>query len=177
MITVDQFRQRVTALWDSQKRMAAARKWKSGRRAGQVKTPAAIIQFTKRDLEKWLWEDIGLSAALCPYCQGPMDILSLTLDHVVPRSLGGQFRLDNMQPICVDCNHRKGDMTHEGFTSLIDFARSILTPYDQGILLKRLADANAGSASRFFRDKKNQQPQPANLPLPKPAQQAELDWF
>lgn len=161
MLDVEIFKDRVTALWESQKRMAAPRKWKSGKRAGVVRKPASVILFTKQDLERWLWRTVGLNAIRCPYCNAPIDILALTLDHIEPRSIGGQFALDNMQPICHDCQERKGNLTHEAYANLMRFASSELSAYDQGILLARLKAAHHGAGQRFHRDNKPKQQPPA----------------
>lgn len=37
------------------------------------------------------------------------DLYPLTVDHIIPRSLGGSEELDNLQPMCADCNFKKGD--------------------------------------------------------------------
>lgn len=42
----------------------------------------------------------------CQYC-GRND-LELTLDHVIPRRLGGKHSWDNLVTACKVCNHRKG---------------------------------------------------------------------
>lgn len=41
----------------------------------------------------------------CAYCGGRAE----TIDHVVPRSRGGQHRWDNCVACCARCNHRKAD--------------------------------------------------------------------
>ena len=161
MIDMDQFKKRVAALFGSQKGMASAKKWKSGKRAGTIRRPAATMQFTSNQLGKWLWDRVGFNAVPCPYCGVPIDILSLTIDHVVPRSAGGEFSLGNMQIMCPDCNARKGNLTQKGFVDLLTFARSALSGYDQDVLLKRLKEANSGSANRFFRDKGKPDKKPA----------------
>ena len=33
----------------------------------------------------------------------------MTKDHIIPRSLGGKNTLDNYQPMCVNCNVKKGN--------------------------------------------------------------------
>ncbi len=45
----------------------------------------------------------------CQYCgtnRGPM-----TVDHIVPRTMGGSDTWDNLVCACVKCNNRKGDQT------------------------------------------------------------------
>lgn len=45
----------------------------------------------------------------CAYCNGvPIDDGSLTLDHVKPRSGGGQDLTSNLVPACARCNADKG---------------------------------------------------------------------
>lgn len=46
----------------------------------------------------------------CQYCGSPHD---LTLDHVMPRSRGGQHTWDNVVTACRECNQRKGNRTPE----------------------------------------------------------------
>lgn len=43
----------------------------------------------------------------------------MTVDHVQPRSLGGSDRIDNLQPMCCVCNHRKGNIIEEADKPLI----------------------------------------------------------
>lgn len=42
----------------------------------------------------------------CQYCNRQMS--DLTIDHVIPRSRGGQHVWDNVVSACRQCNHRKG---------------------------------------------------------------------
>ena len=44
----------------------------------------------------------------CQYCGGKFPTSELSLDHVVPRSRGGQMTWNNVVCCCVDCNARKG---------------------------------------------------------------------
>lgn len=45
----------------------------------------------------------------CAYCgQPPIDNKSLTIDHVKPRTRGGEDRTSNCIPACRECNHNKG---------------------------------------------------------------------
>ncbi len=45
----------------------------------------------------------------CQYC-GRGDV-TLTVDHVIPKSKGGNDSWENLVAACVSCNNRKGDRT------------------------------------------------------------------
>src|ERR1017187_5117265 len=45
----------------------------------------------------------------CQYCAEVMPSSDLTLDHVIPRSRGGNSTWENLVACCPDCNHRKGN--------------------------------------------------------------------
>jgi len=45
----------------------------------------------------------------CQYCGAQPGRGDLTLDHVVPRSLGGETRWENVVTACRVCNQRKGN--------------------------------------------------------------------
>jgi 5-methylcytosine-specific restriction endonuclease McrA len=47
----------------------------------------------------------------CQYCGRQTS--ELTIDHVIPRRLGGETRWDNVVSACPRCNHLKGGMTPE----------------------------------------------------------------
>ena len=49
----------------------------------------------------------------CQYCGKHFPLSELTLDHVVPRTLGGVSSWDNLVCACVKCNSRKGGRTPE----------------------------------------------------------------
>ena len=44
----------------------------------------------------------------CAYCAEPLCLERATLDHVVPRRLGGDTSADNVVVACYDCNVLKG---------------------------------------------------------------------
>ena len=51
----------------------------------------------------------------CVYCKGTDN---LTVDHIIPLSVGGNNTFANLQIACLSCNVRKSDKTHEEFLIL-----------------------------------------------------------
>lgn len=49
----------------------------------------------------------------CQYCGCQPGRVNLTIDHVVPRSQGGQTTWDNVVTACRECNRKKGGRTPE----------------------------------------------------------------
>lgn len=47
----------------------------------------------------------------CQYCGSPFLPKELTLDHVIPRSRGGESSWENLVACCHRCNNRKGSRT------------------------------------------------------------------
>lgn len=47
----------------------------------------------------------------CQYCMGEFHFNDLTLDHVIPRSMGGRTTWSNIVTCCKDCNWKKADKT------------------------------------------------------------------
>lgn len=47
----------------------------------------------------------------CQYCGERLPKSKLTIDHVTPRSRGGETRWENIVAACGPCNRRKGDRT------------------------------------------------------------------
>ncbi len=49
----------------------------------------------------------------CQYCEQTLPSAELTLDHVVPRSRGGESAWENLVTCCHRCNNRKGSRLPE----------------------------------------------------------------
>ena len=78
-----------------------------------AKTPSRAMIY-KRDNNK------------CQYCGATR---SLTIDHVIPRSKGGQDTWDNLVVACASCNVKKGDKLLE--QTNMKLARKPFTPYNK----------------------------------------------
>tara|TARA_Y100000034_G_scaffold34222_1_gene41947 strand:- start:16919 stop:17467 length:549 start_codon:yes stop_codon:yes gene_type:complete len=78
-----------------------------------IKFPAVIVrdEYLKRERlanlnSTSLWyRDMGK----CAYCKEKISKEKMTIDHVLPRSKGGQHRWDNVVTSCGPCNYAKGD--------------------------------------------------------------------
>jgi len=69
-----------------------------------IKRPRPQVKLTKREI-------LRRDDYTCQYCgrRAPY----LTIDHVVPRRLGGEHSWYNLVAACPACNHRKGGRTIE----------------------------------------------------------------
>lgn len=66
--------------------------------------------LTRREAkQQWRQSIKDAWANRCAYCGNPpIDDASLTIDHVRPKSKGGEDRTSNVIPACKCCNNRKG---------------------------------------------------------------------
>lgn len=161
MITTKDFNDRCDRLFDNMRNRFKARYWKSGKRKGMMKSPGRELPFDRYAIREFMNLQVGFLAIPCPYCGRAMDILSLTLDHIVPVSRGGSLGFDNLEPACDSCNRQKGELTKEEFVALRQFIRS-LAPAAQSDIQKRLK-----GSGRFFPKYEKKDPNavtPARLP-------------
>jgi hypothetical protein len=127
MIFLEQFDAKVKDLWASLLSRVRVKKFKSGKRAGMVRVPAQALPFNRDELAAMLMKFCGLGPAQCPYCNVPIDILSLTLDHKIPLALGGSHGLDNLMPCCQRCNKLKEKLLPHDFMYLMKFLETCST--------------------------------------------------
>jgi len=69
-----------------------------------IKRPRQHVRLNKR-------ESFRRDNHTCQYCGRRGS--NLTLDHVIPRRLGGKYSWENLVTACAACNHRKGGRTVE----------------------------------------------------------------
>ena len=69
-----------------------------------VRRPRPRVKLTKREI-------LRRDDYTCQYCGYRASYL--TIDHVIPRRLGGQHEWENLVAACPSCNHRKGGRTVE----------------------------------------------------------------
>lgn len=62
----------------------------------------------KEKLKNWAYKKYR---GRCAYCSKPLKKLDATLDHIVPKFLGGTNHRDNIALACSTCNGRKGHLT------------------------------------------------------------------
>lgn len=51
----------------------------------------------------------------CNGCAVPITIYPNSIDHVIPKCLGGMTKKENLQILCLPCNKAKGQMTMKDF--------------------------------------------------------------
>lgn len=69
-----------------------------------IKRPRPVVKLTKAEVFR-------RDNFTCQYCGTSTN--HLTIDHVIPRHLGGTHTWDNLVAACPKCNHKKGGRTIE----------------------------------------------------------------
>lgn len=72
---------------------------------------ARYIRFRRKEIPLTKRNILKRDGYRCQYCgttQGPM-----TVDHVIPKRLGGEDSWENLVAACFKCNNKKGDRTPE----------------------------------------------------------------
>lgn len=64
----------------------------------------------RRRRRAWLLRTFG-DGQTCPCvaCGAVLTDATVTVDRIVPGSKGGRYTRDNIQPMCMGCNRRRGD--------------------------------------------------------------------
>jgi 5-methylcytosine-specific restriction endonuclease McrA len=64
-------------------------------------------KFKARELRQSQWWKRKCSKGQCSYCDQKVSPKKLTMDHIVPISLGGRTTRNNVTPACKECNTKK----------------------------------------------------------------------
>lgn len=104
-------------MYDGLRGRLAAKKWKSGARAGTIRKEKIDIPYTLDQFRGWL-RVVLEDSPHCEYCRIPIDILTISPDHEIPVSRGGSLELANLRGTDVKCNTRKGKLTGKEFMFL-----------------------------------------------------------
>lgn len=67
-----------------------------------VKRPRPRVKLTKREV-------LRRDDFTCQYCG--QKAAAMTIDHIIPRHMGGKHTWENLVTACSFCNHRKGGRT------------------------------------------------------------------
>lgn len=172
MITRRQFDEICGTKRRAMKGRLKARYWKSGKRAGTLRTPGRDLPFSLQQFRDWAMKAVGLGAVRCHYCPRAIDILSFEPDHFVPLDLGGGYGLDNLVPSCEDCNRLKDAMPPQDFIDLMVFLEEKLSRPGAANVKKRLRAGSMGIKNRW--PSKKAAPGATQEPIPTTQ---ELDFF
>jgi len=79
-------------------------------------------------------------AFICRYCNRPLDLDEIAVDHAMPLSRGGGIGLDNLDYPCKEDNQRKGSMDPNEYMGLLKYLDTI-HPLARQDILSRLQKA------------------------------------
>ena len=88
----------------------------------------------------------------CQYCAEKKSATELTLDHIHPRSRGGDNSPVNIVTACIKCNNRKGDRTPEEARMPLLTSQSALRVKLERVVLCHYAEARAEWRKYLFMD-------------------------
>jgi 5-methylcytosine-specific restriction endonuclease McrA len=88
----------------------------------------------------------------CQYCGEKKVVGELTLDHILPRSRGGDNSPVNIVTACVQCNNRKGDRTPAEARMPLLTSQTALRVKLERVVLCHYAEARAEWRKYLFMD-------------------------
>src|SRR5438034_6398755 len=88
----------------------------------------------------------------CQYCGDKKSVAELTLDHILPRSRGGDNSPVNVVTACIKCNNRKSNRTPEEARMPLRTSQSALRLKLERVMICHYAEARAEWRKYLFMD-------------------------
>jgi 5-methylcytosine-specific restriction endonuclease McrA len=110
---------------------------------GYDRLPRQEVKLNRRNL-------YARDSNRCQYCGETFSTRELTIDHVVPRVLGGEHTWGNLVCACVPCNARKGGRTPNGAS--MKLIRRPYRPRRNPVMILRLGNRRYQSWKTFLND-------------------------
>ena len=108
---------------------------------GYDRLPKQDVKLNRRNI-------YARDSSTCQYCRKKLPTSELSLDHVIPRSLGGKTVWENLVCCCVKCNARKGGRTpHQAHMQL---AKLPVKPKRNPVINVRLGSDKYSSWNHFL---------------------------
>lgn len=113
--------------------------------AAPVKTPAEYMRDARaiatHTAGEW-WAKVRSLPKTCRYCDTGLNVFNMVKDHMIAVEAGGSDGIDNVQPICWECNMEKRTIPHDQFTY------QGIKPRPFSVLPNRRAEYNRGLEKR-----------------------------
>lgn len=111
------------------------------RLTGYDRLPEQIVKLNRRNL-------FARDRNMCQYCGKHFTTCDLSIDHVLPRTLGGGDSWENLVCACIKCNARKGGRTPE--QAGMKLIRKAERPKRNPIIALRLGHEKYASWKQFL---------------------------
>jgi hypothetical protein len=169
------FMQRTLQNYHAMRQRFGAKKWKSGKRTGMLRSAGQELPFSLDQYREWMVEELGGrpdGTCRCRYCPAIMTALDFGADHIDPVAQGGSLDFSNMAPCCKSCNRYKGKLSEKGFLAFKFWLDSeigkLLTIADVADIEQRMKGGGASYKKDYRKGKSVPLPRETQLPLEEP---------
>jgi 5-methylcytosine-specific restriction endonuclease McrA len=107
------------------------------------RVPNQVVRFNRRNL-------FARDHNTCQYCGHKFPTTELSLDHIIPRSQGGDTSWENIVCACIDCNVKKGGRTPQ--VAHMSLIRKPTKPKRSPLLTIKLGNPKYESWKTFLSD-------------------------